>query len=351
MSLHLAILKNESDKDHLPWVEALNESSTELTWSIIDLTRNDWLDNLHKEHYDFFLARAPGLTSLFKQLYDERIYIISKVLRYPVFPSYEEIAIYENKRMLAYFLQAKKIPHPKTNVFYYLEEALGYISNTPLPIVAKTNIGASGSGVKIISSLEEGIKYIHEAFGNQGIKQRWGPNLKTGNYLRRAFFYLKNPGEISGKLDVYRTKKSDRQIDFVIFQEYCPHKFEWRVVRIGDSFFAHKKIASQNKASGSLIKEYSNPPPSLLDFVKEITDKHQFYSQAIDLFEIKPDVYLVNEMQCFFGQSDPHQMLVENKPGRYIKMKKDWHFEAGAFNKNQSYSLRLEYVIEKLRNK
>ncbi len=348
MSFHLAILRNESEKDHLPWVDAMNEYSGELTWSVIDLTRMDWLDKLKQERFDFFLARPPGLTSLFKQLYDERIYIVSKVLGYPVFPTYEEIAIYENKRMLSYFLQANQISHPKTYVFYYLEEALGFISNASVPIVAKTNIGASGSGVKIISSVGEGIKYIHDAFGNHGIKQRWGPNLKTGNYLKRAFHYLKNPGHISGKLDVYRTKRSDLQKDFVLFQEYCPHKFEWRVVRIGDSFFAHKKVASQNKASGSLIKEYSNPPGSLLNFVKEITDKHQFHSQAIDLFEIENDVYLVNEMQCFFGQSDPYQMLINGKPGRYIKPNGDWLFEEGDYNRNQCYNLRLAYILEKL---
>lgn len=351
MSFHLAILKNESLKDHLPWVNAINESPFDLTFSVIDLTRNDWLDKLKKERFDFFLVRAPGLTSLFKQLYDERIYIVSKVLGYPVFPTYEEIAIYENKRMLSYFLQANQISHPKTSIFYYPEEALQFISNTYIPVVAKTNIGASGSGVKIISSTDEGKKYIQEAFSHRGIKQRWGPNLKSRNYLKRAFHYLRNPGDISGKLAVYRTRKNDLQRDFVLFQEFCPHKYEWRVVRIGDSFFAHKKITSQNKASGSLIKEYSIPPTSLLDFVKKITDKHQFYSQAIDIFERESDVYLVNEMQCFFGQSDPYQMLVGGKPGRYKYLDMEWQFEEGDYNKNQSYNLRLEFVLEKLRKK
>ena len=330
---------------------AINESNLDLSYSVIDLTKNDWLDELTKEGFDFYLTRAPGLTSLFKQLYDERIYIVSKVLKYPVYPSYEEIKIYENKRMLSYFLQANHIPHPRTSIFYYTEEAEEYISRSGLPVVAKTNIGASGSGIKLITTINEGIKYIQEAFGHQGIKQRWGPNLKSGKYLKRGFHYLRKPGEISGKLEIYRTKKNELQRDFVLFQEFCPHEFEWRVVRIGDSFFAHKKITRQNKASGSLIKEYSNPPTSLLNFVKEITNKHHFYSQAIDIFETERDVYLVNEMQCFFGQSDPYQMLVDGKPGRYQKMGEEWQFEEGSFNNNQSYNLRLEYVIKKLGNR
>jgi hypothetical protein len=120
------------------------------------------------------------------------------------------------------------------------------------------------------------------------------------------------------------------------------------VVRIGDSFFAHKKIAKQEKASGSLIKEYGDPPRSLLDFVKDITDRHQFFSQAIDIFETGQDTYLVNEMQCFFGQSDPYQMLVDDKPGRYVKRSGEWQFEEGDFNRNQCHNLRLSFVLEKL---
>ena len=348
MSLRLAILRNESETDHLPWIAALEESDQALVWSVIDLTRNDWMEELQGDRFDYYLARPPGLTSRFKQLYDERIYIVSKVLEYPVYPSYEEIAIYENKRMLSYFLKANQIPHPDTNVFYYPEEARKYISTCRFPLVAKTNIGASGSGIKLIRTIDEGMLYVEQAFGEQGIKQRWGPNLKSGNYIRRAFHYLRKPGDISGKLDTYRTKKKELQRDFVIFQEHCPHEYEWRVVRIGDSFFAHKKMAMQDKASGSLIKEYENPPLSLLDFVKDITDRYRFYSQAIDIFETGKEKYLVNEMQCFFGQSDPYQMLVDGKPGRYVNPGKSWSFEEGDYNRNQCYNLRLEYVLEKL---
>ena len=85
------------------------------------------------------------------------------------------------------------------------------------------------------------------------------------------------------------------------------------MVRIGDSFFAHKKLKILEKSSGSLLKNYDSPPLKLLDFVKAITDKHGFYSQAVDIFESERG-YLVNEMQCIFGQSDPYQMMVDGRP-------------------------------------
>ena len=43
-------------------------------------------------------------------------------------------------------------------------------------------------------------------------------------------------------------------------------------LRIGDSYFAHKKIVINKKASGSLEKEYVIPPIELLNFV--VHDRH-----------------------------------------------------------------------------
>jgi hypothetical protein len=83
----------------------------------------------------------------------------------------------------------------------------------------------------------------------------------------------------------------------------------------------------------------------LFNFVKEITDKHCLFSQAVDIFE-SSNGYLVNEMQCIFGQSDPYQMLIDGKPGRYV-FNNEWCFEEGDFNTNESFDLRVQYLIEK----
>jgi hypothetical protein len=285
------------------------------------------------------------LVAPLKQIYDERIFILSNELGYRIFPSPREIYIYENKRFFSYWLKANKIPHPETHVFYNLSEALAFSKIHKLPVVAKTNIGASGSGVKILRTKEEVNNYIKNAFSVKGIAKRTGPNFASGGILKRGFHYLINTDEIAKKLKIYKSFRDDIQSGFVIFQEYIPHEFEWRVVRIGDSFFAHKKIKIGEKTSGSLLKRYENPPVILLDFVKNLTDKHNFYSQAIDLFEDTNKGYLVNEMQCIFGQSDPFQMLVDGQPGRYRYNENKWIFEAGMFNKNESFNSRIEYVL------
>jgi len=105
------------------------------------------------------------------------------------------------------------------------------------------------------------------------------------------------------------------------------------------------------KASGSLLKNYDNPPLYLFDFAKEIMKKFNFTSQAIDAFESPEKKLLINEMQFIFGQSDAYQMLVDGKPGRYVYIDNGWKFEEGDFNRNESYNLRVENIIKLLENK
>ena len=90
-------------------------------------------------------------------------------------------------------------------------------------------------------------------------------------------------------------------------------------------------------------------PLELLDFVKEVTNKCGLTSIAIDVFENKGR-FLINEIQCFFGQSDPYQMLVDGKPGRFVSDGSKWIFEEGMFNTNQCYDLRLNHAISLIEN-
>lgn len=345
MKLKAVILRNELEEDHNLWIKACEDYHDQVEYRVVNLTSNNWLEETRKEPFDILLAKPGGLTSHFKQLYDERIYILGIVLEYKIFPSPLEIFIYENKRFLSSWLKANKIPIPLTDVFYNKNEALDYIEKCRYPFVAKTNIGASGSGIQIIESEKDASKYIEQTFSGKGSPQRIGPNIDKGGLAKRGFHYIFHPSDINRKLNIYKTKAGNLQKGFVIFQEYMPHEFEWRVVRIGDSFFAHKKLKKGGKASGALIKVYDNPPPELLDFVKVITDRHQLYSQAVDIFESERG-FLVNEVQCIFGQSDPYQMLVDGIPGRYRYLKDKWAFEEGDYAKNGCYNLRVSTIID-----
>lgn len=347
-SYKLAILKNETDDAHLMWVKACKKMHVE--FDLIDLSLNSWVNKFQKTKYDYYLACPCGTVSYFKTMYDERIYIIDKVLEFPVYPSFDEIVLHENKRMLSYWLICQNIPHPKTNVFYIKDDALRFLPSTAFPIVAKTNIGASGKGVKILKTKKAAIQYINRAFSGTGIKQASGPNLKMGDIKKRLMYALKNPNHIFERFKVYKAVSGDVQKHFIIFQEYISHDFEWRVVKIGRSYFGHQKIKQGEKASGTKGINYISPPDRLLDFVKQICDKYNFNSMATDIFEDGKEGYLINEMQTIFGHVQDHICEKNGVPGRFIYSNDKWKFESGMFNTNLSYDLRLENVLEMLGN-
>ncbi|MBN1932419.1 MAG: hypothetical protein JW786_12515 [Desulfobacterales bacterium] len=346
----IAILANENCNDHRHWLEACEKMKDQILYKTIDLTRGDWLGNIIDFGPDILLAKPGGLTAPFKQLYDERLLILVKELGLNCYPTLDEILIYENKRYFSYWLKANKIPHPETRVFYFQDEAISFLSSAVYPVVGKVNIGASGSGVTLLHDQKEALDYVRRSFSEKGSPKRWGPNLGKGNWLQRGLHYVLHPGDIEKKRSKYRTIRSDKQKGFVLLQEYIPHDFEWRIVVIGDSYFAHKKLKIGEKASGSLLKKYDNPPIRLFDFAKEIMDRFGFFSQAIDVFEKNDGSFLVNEMQCIFGQSDPYQMLVNGRPGRFVHQGGKWRFEEGDFNTNESYDLRLKTAINLFNN-
>jgi glutathione synthase/RimK-type ligase-like ATP-grasp enzyme len=349
MKLKLLILKNQNNEDHLLWIKACEEFKNIVTFKVVDFTRNDWLEVIQNNNFDWILTRAPGNSSLFKQLYDERLYIISEVLNIPIYPTYDENLIYENKRLLSYWLKAKNIKHPTTFVFYDKEEAYNFAEETRFPIVAKTNIGASGSGVKIINSKHELKGYIAQAFTGKGIRRRWWPNTTKKNLLLRAVNKMKDPKEsVKYYSDKYKFSKRDNQKYFILLQEFIEFDSEWRCVIVGDSYFGHKKakLGALTSGGGGIIWDY--PSEKLLNFLKTVKESCNLAASSLDVIETSTNEFYVIEIQSFFGYIDPkNQMYKDNIPGRFVYEGKKWIFEEGVFNRNNSYNLRLEQLLNK----
>lgn len=345
--LHIGILKSESAYDHLPWVDACKTSTKVTDYKVIELFNDNWLEEILTHKYDILLLRPPGLNELYKRVYDERVYLLSEVLKLFVYPGLEEILIYENKRFLRDWLAARNIPHPRTAIFFSKNEAIDFISSlNSFPLVAKSNIGASGNGIQFLINRTQANDYVKKVFA-KGIKMNSRPKLLKGSIIDKFKKAILTEGFIKNRFNEYKNINSNPIKGYVIFQNYIKHSYEWRCVRIGESFFAHKKMAISKKASGSLVKDYSYVPKSLLDFLKDITDMNNLNSVSVDIFE-EGNKYLVNEIQCFFGQSDPYQMLVNGEPGRYRHIEGEWRFEKGMFNTNMCYDLRLEHAISLL---
>ncbi len=331
--MQLGILKSYGE-DHIDYVSSCENLG--IAYKIIDLLSPDWILQINNSGCNGFLCHPPCDISEKKHIYDERIYFINKVLGHPVYPSFDEQFIYENKRNMAYWLQSMSFPHPKTNVFLLKREAIEYINKANFPLVFKTSTGAASSGVSIVKTHSHAKRIINQVFG---------------------YFH---PLIAFGKIRYIKSKKGlpipiigDLQKHYVIIQEFHQLKHEWRIVKIGKSYFGHQKLLNGNFASGSLKKNWETPPEKLLHLVKAICEKGNFYSMSVDIFETKNNEYLINELQCIFGQSTPYLMLRNGLPGRFYfdRDKNTFQFEEGDFNKFNSKLLRVEHFINILKGK
>ena len=345
-----AILKNENPDEHLEWLKACQDSPYDINTQVIDMSKDDWLERVMASDCDCYLTRPPGAVGYFKQMYDERLYVIRNILNKRIYPSYEEVLIYENKRMLAYWLEANSIPHARTHIFYDKAETETFRKSCAFPLVAKTAIGAAGSGIQIIRSDAELKKYVARAFSQRGIARKWLPNLRKGKLQARV---RRRITDIPAFLAYLKRRRLQGTIDpqrwHVILQEYIEVTEEWRTVRIGDSYFAHKKQRRGDIFSGGGGIDWEGPGEAILDFMKRVTDKRGFLCQAIDIFVDREKRLYINELQCFFGFiHTEHQMIIDGVPGRYRFKDGKWSFETGTFNRNNSYDLRVQHVIDLL---
>jgi glutathione synthase/RimK-type ligase-like ATP-grasp enzyme len=229
---------------------------------------------------------------------------------------------------MATWLQIHNFPHPKTKVFIDKKEAMEYIENCKYPIVVKSNIGAGASGVRIIKSHKEARKIINNIFG------RFHPLLSFGQCQTRKKFGLKIP--VFGLAQKHN----------VLIQEFHEIKWEWRIIKIDNSYFGHQKLLKGEFASGSDLVGWVEPPYELLEMTRQICEEGNFYSMAVDIFETKDGKYLVNELQSLFGSYLDSQMYIDSTPGRFKHINNKYIFEEGEFNKYGSYLLRVEHFIK-----
>jgi len=328
--MKLGILKSFKEIDWLiqSYVDACEAAGVD--YVILDLLSENWYEEIKDAGVDGILVRIKGNIQEQKSMFDERLLIINEDLGIPIYPSRKELFLYENKRMYAYWLKANNFPHAETYIFYDKLNALDFIKKAKLPLVFKTNGGASSSGVKIIRSKINARLIIHQIFG------LFDPRLSLGKLNW-------------GKIGIFPIPKFGMsQKHYIIIQEFIPIKWEWRIIKIDDSYFGHQKLLKGDFASGSDRVGWVEPPHELLFLIKDLCEKGNFDSMAMDVLESLDGKFYINEIQSLFGSFLPYQMQIKGIPGRFVLNNNKFVFEEGVFNKFGSNLLRVEDFIKKL---
>jgi hypothetical protein len=298
---------------HVDYVRACRELG--VSYRLLDLFSDDWIAAVEESGCDAFLVFPSSLLTVWKEMFDDRLRILAEDLGRTVYPSLKELWLYENKRRCRDWMIAHGVPHPRTWVFYDAEEAEQFACRADLPLVYKTSLGACAQGVRILRTPKEARRLVRRAF-RRGVIHR-GADCR------------------------------DKQWGSVYLQEYLPNVNEWRMVRIGGSYFGYRKERRGDFHSGSRRCSWPEVPRQLLELLRE----GPFDSMAVDVFETDDGRLLVNELQTLFGTSHSvHQLKVNGVPGRYLhdEQAQAWVFEAGDFSRNSCANLRVQHLTERI---
>lgn len=319
-------------KGYIDYIKACDYLNIE--YEIVDILSDNWISNLKEsaQHVDGFLAKPLCYFQEDKDIYDERIYAIEKYLKKPIYPNVDALYLYESKRKMASFLEFYDIPHVKTRIFLNKESATKYFESAQFPLVQKSNFGSGGNTVTYIKNKSQAKKLTKKAFGTA----RGG--FCTGIMPHMEKFPIIPLWGISQK-------------HYMIVQDYHQIKWEWRILKIGNTYQGHQKLLKNGKASGSGLVGWVAPPKHLLYMVKDICEKGNFDVMDVDIFETEDGQFLVNELQAIFGSYLPYQMKINNVPCRYVYSETDgFVFEKGEFNIFGSKLLFVEDFIDKLKS-
>jgi hypothetical protein len=314
LGVRIGIIKSRVQR-HTHYVRACKEMG--LPFRVIDIAVHDWHRRVLDSGCEMFFSWPDASLSPYARMHKDRCELIENHMGKIVFPGVVETWMYEDKIRTTDWLVAHEVPCPRTWVFFDKDEARRFAEDCALPIVFKTRFGAASTGVRILRSRRELLGVIKRAFA--------GGHVPAGHDRR------------------------DREWGSLFLQEYLPDVREWRMVRIGDSYFAHLKGRAGDYHSGSGKVEWKMPEQHHLDLLHQITERAGFRSMDVDVFELPDGRLLVNELQTVFGASvSIDQQKQDGVPGRMVRSETGaWVFEAGDFARNACANERIRYVLER----
>lgn len=287
----------------------------DISYKVLDIRVTNWIDLIKKSECDAIVCWASVSTMTLKEMTDERLKFIDEDMNMKIYPTAFEVWLYENKRRVRDWLMINNFDIPETWCFYTEDEAYDFLDKAPFPVVFKTALGSASHGVEICRKKHEAIKLVKKCFG-EGVTAE-------------------------------RTDPRNKQLDFIMFQEYLSKVEEKRMIRIGDTYACIDKIQKGDFHSGSGIQRWGKPTNDLLELTKAITDKGKFKCMDVDFFVTPDGRSMVNELQTFFYGNYP-VIPDSDLRGAYKFEVSEWKFMPGNFNRNSYCNLRLEKLLSEL---
>jgi len=252
---------------------------------IVDMDKSDWIDRL--KPYDILIWKPQFMGPRSSQILKEKIYFIQQFMKKRVYPNYETIWHFDSKIAQSYIFKYQKIRSPQTFVSFDYNEAVHHARKLHYPVVLKESAGASSSGVSLVKSARELIRYINQRFLWENLMAR-----KISDRLFDRFGQLYTQTFLRG------------------------NPADLRISIIGDRYafgFWRKNRDNDFRASGSGKIDYKTElPKEIISYCAKISRMNRFDSMAYDIL-FKGDKFYIVEMS--YGYND---RAVYNSAGFYI---------------------------------
>ncbi len=232
----------------------------------------------------------------------------------PCFPNSLMLWLYDDKIRETLFLKAHGHPVPETFISFSEEEARTYLDGAAYPLIAKTHMGASASGVVRLGDRAAALKLLKGIFRPQSLmekvmaKYHYLPRLEKGDLL------------LARKLRYLNACPS-----YIYAQEFIKADSDWRLTTLGTdllSVFVRRNRPADFRASGSGLWEMVEPedlPTEACDLALEISNRHGFTSMAYD-FMRGPKGWVIGEISMTFVLNDVYTTtLFRRTPAGYAK--------------------------------
>jgi glutathione synthase/RimK-type ligase-like ATP-grasp enzyme len=232
----------------------------------------------------------------------------------PCFPNSLMLWLYDDKIRETLFLKAHGHPVPETFISFSEAEARTYLDGATYPLIAKTHMGASASGVVRLRDRAAALELLKGIFRPQSLmekvmeKYHYLPRMAKGDFLlSRKYRYL------------------NACPSYIYAQEFIETDSDWRITTLGTdllSVFVRRNRPDDFRASGSGLWEMVEPedlPAEACDLALEISNRHGFTSMAYD-FMLGPKGWVIGEISMTFVLNAVYTTtLFRRTPAGYVK--------------------------------
>ncbi len=256
-------------------------------------------------------------------------------------PNQDQLRALENKGYQEYYKMQLGIERVVGKYYGDINDLIEDQTKMSFPFVLKLNEGALSSGVQLIQSAEELLKF-QARIKKRTLKEKAAYLLNKKNSFNKDNNLNPHEGLLEKNFEDFFQKRKP-----VVTQEFIPGlECDYKVLIFGEKYFVFKRETRKNdfRASGSGKFSWVEPPKEVLSYAKLISKKMDvaFISLDIGIDKLK-ECYLFEFQGTAFGpigitQSDKY----------YIFQKGEWIKIVTSSNLEKTYAYAVNYFINKL---